>query len=692
MLLFDYISMNYKIHILYIALYIFVINVSKAQSEGHLFNGEYSRKISTYAIEHQLYELVPADTVKIAKLINHAIRFLNKNEDSAAYLLTDALAKSRYLKYDEGIAAALCNLGNCSTNLGDYETAIKLYRQGLPYALRGFHNRTSLAMYYTSMSGPFFYLQEYDSMYQYTAKAEDLIADKQAKSKGEARDMASIYNNIGMLWRSAGDFSKTKTNFEKARSVLHAYRMKPDIRPLFAEINGNLGILHAQQDHFDIAIRFFDTALVYDAENANALISLGKILTDKGQTERALQLLKKAVHICEVSRNYIGIANAKCKLGQLYYQQNNYAQAIPLLMDVIERTDLKAEGELEISFHAYTTLSAIKSKTGDYKQAYAYQQKSLEIMDSLMSARKVQQIYEIEMKSRTARKDKEILQKQWLLKTRDTQLKQKNFWMGAIGAGTLLLAVSLISVYRSSRNKQKLQAEQLRSLNQKQELDNFKFMIKGEEQERSRMANELHDGIMVQLSAAKMNMMNLSDSYDDRSNMVYMSMADCEQMIAQLENITTELRRTAHNLMPDMLLQGGLAEAIFYFCNSLQQNTNLIISFQQHGDIPRLQSEFELSVYRIVQELLQNVIKHAHASKVIVQLAQVEEKILAITVEDDGVGFNIAHTTRDSKHAGGMGLKSIRTRVEVLNGAMDISSDPGMGTAVHLEFEMPLAG
>src|SRR5690606_15108883 len=148
----------------------------------------------------------------------------------------------------------------------------------------------------------------------------------------------------------------------------------------------------------------------------------------------------------------------------------------------------------------------------------------------------------------------------------------------------------------------------------------------------------------------------------------------------KLDEATDHLRNTAHNLMPDMLLEEGLSEALEYFCHNLQKGIELKIQLQLFGILPRLQAWYELSLYRIIQELLQNALKHSAAKTVIVQLS-FENRLLAITVEDDGLGM--AGTTKS-----GFGLKTIRSRLPHMNGRMEMESEPLVGTTVHLEFDI----
>jgi signal transduction histidine kinase len=138
---------------------------------------------------------------------------------------------------------------------------------------------------------------------------------------------------------------------------------------------------------------------------------------------------------------------------------------------------------------------------------------------------------------------------------------------------------------------------------------------------------------------------------------------------------------TSHHLMPDYLLQSGLVEALYYFCNNITKHQNITLSFQWHGELLPLQQEPMLHIYRIVQELMQNIIKHAQAQKVLVQILSTDDGWLTLTIEDDGVGYQTQHT------AAGMGLNNLEKRVQLLNGKLDIKSTIGEGTSVYIELD-----
>jgi signal transduction histidine kinase len=148
----------------------------------------------------------------------------------------------------------------------------------------------------------------------------------------------------------------------------------------------------------------------------------------------------------------------------------------------------------------------------------------------------------------------------------------------------------------------------------------------------------------------------------------------------QLDNSISEMRRVAHNMMPEALLRLGLMQAVQDYCEGLSESQSLTINWQFHGLDKRLDAATEIVVYRIVQELLNNVVKHSRATEVLVQIMR-HENNLNITIEDNGKGFSVD----EASYIKGAGLSNVRTRVDYLKGQLDIQSAPGKGTSVHID-------
>ena len=157
--------------------------------------------------------------------------------------------------------------------------------------------------------------------------------------------------------------------------------------------------------------------------------------------------------------------------------------------------------------------------------------------------------------------------------------------------------------------------------------------------------------------------------------------SDFENALEMLDNSVGELRQVAHNLMPEALMKFGLKEALGDLCSSLDNLKDVAFKFRFYGENKRLEQTIEIALYRIAQELINNALKHSGASVILVDLVQDDNRI-SLTIEDNGTGFD----TNKIPEFKGMGLNSLKSRVNALNGVFDITSKPGSGTDVRVEF------
>ena len=207
-------------------------------------------------------------------------------------------------------------------------------------------------------------------------------------------------------------------------------------------------------------------------------------------------------------------------------------------------------------------------------------------------------------------------------------------------------------------------------------------MLKGQDEERTRLARDLHDGLGGMLSGIKLSFMNLKEL-----------MAQClddqqlfDRGLDMLDGSSMELRRVAHNLMPEVLLKFGLDSSINDLCENITRNGGLKVSYQSTG-LENFNPDQNVSViiYRLVQELLNNILRHASAGQAFVQL-DFHDNNLGITVEDNGVGFDTSILLTSA----GIGWRNIRNRVEYLAGKIDIQSVPEHGTTVNIDLPLQM--
>ena len=214
-------------------------------------------------------------------------------------------------------------------------------------------------------------------------------------------------------------------------------------------------------------------------------------------------------------------------------------------------------------------------------------------------------------------------------------------------------------------------------LHQEKKIDATQNMIQGEEQERTRLARDLHDGLGGMLTGVKFQLNSI------KGNVILSeeNAGTFTKSISQIDNAIVEMRRVAHNMMPEALLKFGLDETLKSYCDSVSQSSELAVSYQSFGMEVRLEQTNEIVLYRIVQELLNNTIKHAKATKSNIQLTR-NENLISLTVEDNGKGFDVNDVKKN-----GIGLSNINHRVEYLSGKIDVQSD-NKGTSTHIEFEI----
>ena len=201
-------------------------------------------------------------------------------------------------------------------------------------------------------------------------------------------------------------------------------------------------------------------------------------------------------------------------------------------------------------------------------------------------------------------------------------------------------------------------------------------VIQAEEKERSRIAQELHDGVSGMLAAVKMHFSTLQET-----NASFQQSGEFHHALSMLDEASRELRKTAHNLMPEILLNYGLDEALRRYCQNLQHCSTAEIQYYRTGNPGRFSHNFELAVYRVAQELIHNAIRHASPKRVFIQVSILRQQLL-LTIEDDGCGFDT------NAISNGMGLYNLRNRVNALEGTIHWDSQPNKGTSVNVSFNI----
>jgi signal transduction histidine kinase len=261
-----------------------------------------------------------------------------------------------------------------------------------------------------------------------------------------------------------------------------------------------------------------------------------------------------------------------------------------------------------------------------------------------------------------------------------SEAEGQRLFIAALWVGICALILAMFFIARDYRHRlrttrvinqqqEEINTRKIRELEDALKIETMQSMLEGQESERQRIAHDLHDSLGGLLAAARLQLESLPGRVpqlqDDK---------DLLKIKDLLDETIDETRQIARNLQPGTLLQFGLVKAIQDLINRVHSKGGPEISFQHFGSYTDLSQHFALNCYRIVQELLQNCMKHAKAQEILVQLTRTDQQI-ALIVEDDGVGFNQETVLK------GMGTGNIQQRVQFLKGEMSIQTAPGKGTS-----------
>ena len=411
---------------------------------------------------------------------------------------------------------------------------------------------------------------------------------------------------------------------------------------------------------------------------------LGGIYRKQKEWNKALASYQKANDAARMTSDFFQMANSEEGIAASYLHTGNLTKARELAFHVLRESD-----RMNVPFfkvQALQLLTEIEEKAGNIGKAFQYQKQFIAIGDSVKKEKMQRQMNETEVRYQTEKKEKEIIQLQKNNALQSLSLQKKStFNYFLIGSVAALLITGFLG-YRNLRNRQQLakqrdelQQQRIRELEKDRQLIAVDSLLKGQEEERSRLAKDLHDGLGGLLSGVKFSLSNMKDNLIVTPD----NMAVFERSLDMLDTSIKELRRVAHNMMPEMLTKFGLDEALKEYCNTINATKLLEVKYQSLGMETRLDSSTEIIVYRIVQELLNNIFKHAMAPQAFIQLIRENDR-LSIVVEDDGKGFDTAILEKSK----GAGWANIRSRVEYLKGRLDIHSEPGKGTLVNMEFNV----
>lgn len=442
---------------------------------------------------------------------------------------------------------------------------------------------------------------------------------------------------------------------------------------LISDIYFNLGSTANRLYNFEESLDFYDLSLIwckrefYNQEYYIVQSSKMASLFELKRTEEAAILLSECQQyfrendkfedwlICNInmSNNYIEVDPPACL--SLLLEADSLA-------DVINNVNLKIESSRRI-YEYY-------KRNGIYEKSLQYLEKQSDLSSDVMSSEATAAIEELNLKYDTEKSEKELLAE----KREKEKAKARNIILSIILVSVIVLLVFGTLYFTQKQKTQRLKQEQeVDELLQNQEIATLQSNLEGQDKERKRIAKDLHDRLGSRLSAVGMYM---EASYDNEAPSELQDKA-----LKELHNAIKETREIAYNLETGILSKFGLVSALEDLKQKLNETQSLELKLDYPEDMPRFGSDKETEVYRVVQEIINNTLKHAQAHILDLKL-EINDGLVTLIIKDNGVGFN------SEVRKMGMGLKNINSRIHKLDGSVELKSIKNVGTSFNIQFKV----
>ncbi|WP_299779001.1 sensor histidine kinase [uncultured Formosa sp.] len=608
---------------------------------------------------------------------------LYTNPQLAKKAALEWLQESKKLNIELQEARALYALGNLGNITGDYKSTIKYTNQTITL-LKKLEMDKGLAACYNILASAYKNLGEYpkaiDNFMQCLSFSE--------KTNNKVQE-ANAYQNIATLYLLQKEYKKSAENLDRAANL---YREIGDDDGVLTTLFNFANILK-EEGKFDQARKHYQTVLGYRKKEGNKAvvayvnINLSQMLVEEGKCEEAVVALKKTLTLLEelkfssditIVLNDLGLCETK--LGHTREAINYFQRALSIGE---EQSLLRYKSDI------YKNLSQLYQKENNYKKALEFYQKGVisvaeqNSLDKEKYVAKIQERYETQLKeARIQLLEKEQKLSEAELQKAELTVKRQLLVRNALISGFVLVLITLIilrlSYIKRLRVQKELSLQQEENAKQKisQMINDHKLSVieryqEGQDEERARLAREIHDGIGSDLAGIKIAFEHYIENHQDESQ--------SKRIAKAIGNACVDVRSLSHQLHPLSFSKIGFTSFLTDFIDQITQKTQIDIQtfFFPEEEIDQLPDVLLADAYRIVQELINNILKHAEATYADVQLTRHEDH-LNIVINDNGKGF------QKSKKQG-IGLRNIKERLHKVQGSLEIDSSPGHGTSITID-------
>lgn len=516
------------------------------------------------------------------------------------------------------------------------------------------------------------YIQVEDRGYDYMVKTLTEHCIPLSEKSNNVELLAYSYTQLGLTFMSVGQFDKAEVyhkkaleqlkKIEKANSIhlivyfnlVSNYCYKPDSKSAKVYLDKAKALINPFVKSQHYPNYYYQEAMYYTTiqDYTNALTSLrkGAKLAKNGNQNKLLHLL------------YFRMYN-------VYLMQKDYPKAKAQLEQILNEKILNKE--VVNRRITYMQLAAVNDVLGEYKEAYQWMKLADLLGDSIQKNKLLEKMNELEILHQTADKQQKINDLEKEKKENELLSKNKNLRIVILVIALILSLIIAFLIFINYKKQQILNAQistshakELVHMEDQRKYEATQAILQGEEQERQRIAQDLHDSIGGMLANIRMTISS-SDSFKK------------ENVLLKIDKSILEMRRISRNLMPETLKNLGLQIALKELCETMTQK-HFTIQFEAFNLSENIPFKIQTTLYRVAQESISNITKYAQATNVIVQISQ-NGNMLNLTIEDDGIGFDNSEITY------GLGLKNIQNRVQLINGTVEINSNKGDGTTINVE-------
>lgn len=570
---------------------------------------------------------------------------------------------------------------------------------------------STLAAAFNSVANSFESLGDLDSAEYYFRQS----LERRVQS-GDSLRVAKTLNNLGIIYDERGLFSISLKNYFRSLRLFEDYSDDPYDR---AMVLGNIGIVYKKQRAYDQVLEYYQQALdlykeigskfgqvVMQGNIGSVLINLERYEESVSSATEALTGYEELGYLRYVPYMQHNIAVARDSLGQLKVAEDWYVKSIAghrahqnayelantlsayannclkqgksdqartLALEAVDAA--KEARSMEFEVNALKYLAEANARTGRFAEAFENYKAHAVGKDSLFEADKTRQIFELTTVYETEKKQQQIEIQQSMLARNQTLIF-------ALVAVTVLLTALVLVVRNRARKKRELIEKETELKLREAEIT---AVINSQEKERNRFARDLHDGFGQLISVLKLNLARLVET-DKKDNETRVEVFDQSKTV--IADMYEELRNICFDLMPQTLVKNGLEAALKEFGNRVSASGRKVMEVQVFDLDERVPEVIEVSLFRISQEWINNILKYSDADHVTLQLTN-DNSELTLTIEDNGRGFDPA-VFYEGK---GNGWRNISSRLNLIGGDFDIDARPdSRGVFVSINVPLSMAG